>query len=231
MITAHHLVFGRKYTQPIPTDYILTYDFNGNFNEKNGINNLVQNGTVTFTTDRKGGNTAIQFGSGNLKTLNNLPSSPTWSISLWVKNTVAQRGQMFELSSNPEGTSGAFTFGNWDANNFRMLETVNQNHKSAPNNVSTSIYDDTNWHHVVVIFDKNQTNGNDEIKLFLDGVQQTLHVINGQNNNTTGNFISNILYIGGRGNSYQYNYKGKASDIKIFNRPLTQTEITNLYNE
>ena len=72
MITAHHLVFGRKYSE-----YELRFDFNGNFNEKNGINNLVQNGTVTFTTDRKGGNTAIQLGSGNLKTANNLPESPT----------------------------------------------------------------------------------------------------------------------------------------------------------
>ena len=223
----HHLVFGRKYQVP----YELIYNFNGNFNEANGINNLVQNGTVTFTTDRKGGNTAIQLGSGNLKTANNLPESPTWSISLWVKNTVAQIGQMFELSSNPEGTQGAFTFGNWGANNFRILETIDQNHKSAPNNVSTSIYNETNWHHVVLILDKNQTNANDEIKLYLDGVQQTLYVVNGQNNSTTGNFISNILYIGGRGDANQYSYKGALDDVKIFNKPLTQTEITNLYNE
>ena len=227
MITALHQVFGRKYQVP----YELIYNFNGNFNEANGINNLVQNGTVTFTTDRKGGNTAIQLGSGNLKTANNLPESPTWSISLWVKNTVAQIGQMFELSSNPEGTQGAFTFGNWGANNFRILETIDQNHKSAPNNVSTSIYNETNWHHVVLILDKNQTNANDEIKLYLDGVQQTLYVVNGQNNNTTGNFISNILYIGGRGDANQYSYKGALDDVKIFNKPLTQTEITNLYNE
>lgn len=223
MITAHHLVFGRK----LDFSYFL-------YSEINGIVSylpITKNGTVTNTTDRKGGNTAIQLGSGNLKTVNNLPASPVWSISFWIKNTVAQIGQIFELYSNPESTQGAFTVSNWRANNFRILETINQNHKSAPNNVSTSIYNETNWHHVVVILDKNQTNGNDEIKLYLDGLQQTLYVINGQNNNTTGNFISNILYIGGRGDANQYSYKGALDDVKIFNRPLTQTEITNLYNE
>ena len=229
MITAHHLVFG-KYTQPIPTDYFLAYNFDGNLLDSSGNGrNATANGTITYGVGRKGvAGTAIQFGSGNIITPT-LPTSSVWSFSFWIKNTNAQIGQIIELTSNPEATEGCFTFGNWGANNFRMLETVNQNHKSAPNSPSTSIYD-TNWHHVVVIFNKNNS-ANDEITLYLDGVKQTLYIVNGQNADTTGNFISDVLYIGGRGASNLYKYSGLIDDFKLFNYPLTQTEITNLYNE
>lgn len=226
----HHLVFGRKYTQPISNDYFLAYNFDGNLLDSSGNGrNATANGTITYGIGRKGvAGTAIQFGSGNILTPT-VPASNVWSFSLWIKNTTTQKGQIIELTSNPENTAGCFTFGNWTANNFRMLETVNQNNKSAPNSSSISIYD-TNWHHVVVIFNKNNS-ASDEITLYLDGVKQTLYIVNGQNSDTTGNFISGVLYIGGRGASNLYKYSGLMDDLKLFNRTLTQTEITNLYNE
>ena len=47
----------------------------------------------------------------------------------------------------------------------------------------------------------------------------------------SGNFLSKKIFIGGRGNSFQYPFVGVTSPIKMFNYPLTQTEIDNLYNE
>ena len=73
----HHLVFGRKLDF---SDFL--------YSEINGIVSylpITKNGTVTNTTDRKGGNTAIQLGSGYLQTANALPASTVWSLSFWLK--------------------------------------------------------------------------------------------------------------------------------------------------
>ena len=226
MITAHHLVFG-KYTQPIPTDYILTYDFNGNFNEKNGINNLVQNGTVTFTTDRKGGNTALQFGSGFLQTANNLPASSVWSISFWINTTqTTLEGYLFSLT-NDYFINNAFV----SELNFQNVNKLLAGISSSPYNFKTlnTTLNDNTWRHIVLVFDRSQS-GNNEIKVYINSVLQTLSIFSGNNGDHTGNFVSDKLFIGGTGSNL-YKYQGKMSDIKIFNFPLTQTEITNLFNE
>ena len=147
MITALHQIFGKKYAQPIPTDYILAYDFNGNFNDVNGINNLVQNGTITFTTDRKGGNTAIQFGSGYLKTLNNLPASSVWSISFWMKNNSNSVITVFGGESGVNN-SQTFNFVMNDAgvNYYITIKGSSFNRWRTSDNLKDNI-----WHHYVFI--------------------------------------------------------------------------------
>lgn len=226
MITAHHLVFG-KYTQPIPTEYTLTYDFNGNFNDKNGINNLVQNGTVTFTTDRKGGNTAVQFGSGFLQTINNLPASSVWSISFWINTTqTSLEGYLFSLTTSYYYYNAFVSELNYkNVNNF--LNGISER----PYNFKTlsKVLNDNNWHHIVLIFDRGKS-AHDEIKIYIDNVLQTLSVFNSNNGDHLGNFVSDKLYIGAAGSNL-YKYQGKMSDIKLFNYALNQTQITNLYNE
>ena len=227
MITAHHLVFGRKYTQPIPTDYILAYNFNGNFNDVNGVNNLAQKGTVTFTTDRKGGNTAVQFGSGYLETVNNLPVSSVWSISFWINTTqTSLEGYLFSLTTNYYNNNAFVSELNYQNVN-KLLAGIS----ASPHNFKTlsKVLNDNNWHHIVLIFDRGKS-ANDEVKIYIDNVLQTLSVFNSNNGDHTGNFVSDKLYIGAA-SSNLYKYQGKMSDIKIFNYPLNQAEITNLYNE
>ena len=218
MITAHHLVFGRKYTQPIPTDYILAYNFDGNFNDVNGINNLVQNGTVTFTADRKGGNTAVQFGSGYLKTLNNLPASSVWSISFWMKNNSNSVIIVFGGESSVNG-SQTFNFVMNDAgvNYYITIKGSNFNRWRTSDNLKDNI-----WHHYVFILDRTKL-ANEEIQVYIDGVKK--NTIQFSSSNSSGNFVSSRINFG------QQLWTGSLDDIKLYNRPLTQTEITNLYNE
>ena len=218
MITAHHLVFGRKYTQPIPTDYILAYDFNGNFNEKNGINNLVQKGTVTFTTDRKGGNTAVQFGSGYLQTVNNLPASSVWSVSFWMKNNFNSAVTVFGGEFGVNG-SQTFNFVMNDAgvNYYITIKGSSFNRWRTSDNLKDNI-----WHHYVFILDRSKI-ANQEIQVYIDGVKK--NTIQFSSADSVGNFVSSRINFG------QQLWTGLLGDIKLYNRPLTQTEITNLYNE
>ena len=218
MITAHHLVFGRKYTQPIPTDYILAYNFNGNFNDVNGVNNLAQKGTVTFTTDRKGGNTAVQFGSGYLQTVNNLPASSVWSVSFWMKNNFNSAVTVFGGEFGVNG-SQTFNFVMNDAgvNYYITIKGSSFNRWRTSDNLKDNI-----WHHYVFILDRTKL-ANEEIQVYIDGVKK--NTIQFSSSDSSGNFVSSRINFG------QQSWTGLLGDIKIYNRPLTQTEITNLYNE
>ena len=212
------LVFGKKYIQPAPTPTLL-YDI--------GLNTTT-NGTVTRTTDHKGGNTAIQFGSGNLVSMNNLPASPVWSFSFWLKsNQTNLEGYIFEIGrdyySNESivaelnfQTLGSILCGvTAGARNFKKIEgTLNDN----------------TWRHFCIIYNRSEI-ANNEIILYINGVKQILNVWNGNNGEHSGNFISDKLYIGGRDSNYDFKLNGSMSPIKMFNYPLTQTEIDNLYNE
>ena len=218
MITAHHLVFGRKGTQPIPTDYILAYNFNGNFNDVNGINNLAQKGTVTFTTDRKGGNTAVQFGSGYLQTVNNLPASSVWSVSFWMKNN---SNSVVTVFGGEFGVNGSKTFNfvmnDAGVNYYITIKGSNFNRWRTSDNLKDNI-----WHHYVFILDRTKL-ANEEIQVYIDGVKK--NTIQFSSSDSSGNFVSSRINFG------QQLWTGSLDDIKLYNRPLTQTEITNLYNE
>ena len=200
-------------------------DFN-NLLFVNNVSALVSmNGNVYRTTDHKGGNTAIQFGSGNLVSINNLPSSAIWTFSFWMKTSQTQTAfsVLFELSDL------------WDSKNsfIGMLNYNTVNSLYAGINPSRNIrgntsYNDNQWHHIVIVLDRNQT-GENEIKIYKNKVLQSLTAYSRGEN--TGDFISDKLYIGGRSNSYQRPFIGATSPIKMFNYALTQTEIDNLYNE
>ena len=218
MITALHQIFGRKYTQPIPTDYFLAYNFNGNFNDINGVNNLAQNGTVTFTTDRKGGNTAVQFGSGYLQTVNNLPASSVWSVSFWMKNNSNSAITVFGGESGVN-KSQTFNFVMNDAgvNYYITIKGSSFNRWRTSDNLKDNI-----WHHYVFILDRTKL-ANEEIQVYIDGVKK--NTIQFSSSDSSGNFVSSRINFG------QQSWTGLLGDIKIYNRPLTQIEITNLYNE
>ena len=215
-----HLIFGKKYIQ--------TADLNNSLFINNVAQTVTMNGTVTRTTDHKGGNTAIQFGSGNLVSTNNLPASPVWSISFWMKtNTTVFTQMLFELSPfwDYKNAFGSL-FNHLVVNGLSGGVTNTSNGYNILRNVD--MYNDNVWHHIVMIFDRSETSLN-EVKIYKDKVlKSTSPTITSEN---TGNFISDKIYIGGRGNSYQYPFIGATSPIKMFNYALTQTEIDSLYNE
>ena len=220
----HHLVFGRKYGGVATVPYEIIYNFNGNFNDTNGVNNLVKNGTVTYTTDRKGGNTAIQFGSGDLTTTNNLPASPIWSFSFWMKTTETLTRIIFAVNGVTTGNR------EWgiliESGKIRAeINNASQTYLNvgiAPTKVNNNI-----WHHIVVTLDSTQAASN-EVKIWIDSISQSL--TKSYNSDTSGNFINKGLIFGRASSKLNY-FNGALDDVKIYNRVLNQTEITNLYNE
>ena len=227
MITAHHLVFGRKYTQPIPTDYFLAYNFDGNLLDSSGNGrNATANRTITYGVGRKGvAGTAIQFGSGNIITPT-LPSSSVWSISFWFKTSSTSNTVWLELSPLLNSINGFLsTINNDGSGKIRgYINTSGNSNLKYTNNQ----FNDNNWHHLVLILDRSQAVSR-EIKIYVDNVLQTLSSL--MNVEQSGNYTSENLYIGARGTTFIHPYNGLMDDFKLFNYSLTQTEITNLYNE
>ena len=221
MITALHQVFGRQYG-----GLYLSYNFNGNLNDSSGNNrNAKQNGTITYTTGRKGiVNTAIQFGSGDLTTINNLPASPIWSFSFWMKTTETLTRVIFAVNGV---TTGNREWGILLENGKIRAEINNAGVEYLNVGTAPTIINNNNWHHVVVILDSTQAASN-EIKIWIDNIAQTL--TKSYNSDTSGNFINKGLIFGRTTSNFNY-FNGVLDDVKIYNRPLSQTEITNLYNE
>ena len=217
------LIFGRKYVQPA--------DLNNSLFINNIASPVVMNGKVTRTTDHKGGNTAIQFGSGNLVSINNLPTSPVWSVSFWMKtNSTSPANILLEFGNDynaPNSFLIVYNTSPWasDSSNKLSARMSLNAEKISFNNISIN---DNIWRHFVIILDTTQPNSS-EIKIYVNKILNYTNT--SKNGENTSNFRSDKVYIGGRGTTYGNPLIGATSPIKMFNYALTQTEIDNLYNE
>jgi hypothetical protein len=210
----------------VPTNGLVGWwPFNGNANDESGNGN---NGTVfgaTLTTDRNGNlGKAYSFNgtSDYIKMLNPGPlGSNSRSVSVWVKTTdntsysvVLSWGngavsQDFNLWSNYVCTGFTFDI-NTSARTFNSVFTNGQ------------------WNHYVVVFDNANgvTIGN--VKVFENG--NLLTTICGSAGNGVINTSGTLpIHIGRYHATNKDHLTGLVDDVGIWNRALTQSEITALY--
>jgi hypothetical protein len=196
----------------VPTNGLVGWwPFNGNANDESGNGN---NGTVngaTLTTDRFGvANKAYYFSSSGCNTridISNFNYNGTvseFSISFWMKRT-----------GNGCISPRLFEFGNgngWGVNWVNGLTTMDW--------VANQNLQDNTWYHVVYVL----TPGT--IKSYVNGIQDSQFPIS---NSISSWFYPSVCF--GRMNHPAYDaFNGNLDDISVFNRALTQQEITNLYN-
>ena len=171
----------------------------------------------------------IQLGSGYLQTANNLPISNVWSISYWVKSTfLTTKYQHHVLLAPVNNGDKIFLSGiNYNAKDNQFMGYILMNNIANQRNLGGTIgltAHDNTWKHVVMIFDTTQPALN-EVKIYVNGVLKSLTKI--ENEDNTYSFSPLKFAIGWS----DLAYKGALSDVKLYNRVLNQTEITNLYNE
>jgi hypothetical protein len=206
------------------------YPFNGNANDESGNGN---NGTVngaTLSTDRFGNNNkAYSFnGANNYISLNNITSfnnAKNFSVSVWAKilnlnsaNDVAQ----YIISRGRDIIPGSFliAFGQQTSPYTNKFATgLNGNGGVQPPSITESI-PQANWHHLTTTFDGSS------IKFYIDGI------LVGTSSYTQELSISSDITLIGKHvvPGFSYFVNGKIDDIRIYNRALTQEEITYLYN-
>jgi len=202
------------------------WPFCGNANDDSGHGN---NGTVngaTLTTDRFGNSNSAYDFDGLTSYISgagvNLPQGDTArTVSLWVKtaggfsvNTGGQTGAVFDYGTLENNKRFSVLLVDNDFTNY-FSAAYNDFHpdSSLGNNV---------WTNIVWVY--SATN----LKLYLNGVPSSTGTIS--NLNTTGqNFVIGNTIPNSIG---QYEkYKGAIDDIGIWNRALTPSEISQLYNQ
>ena len=185
-----------------------------------------QNSTVTlpqYTSD--GGGSFLLNGTGSVILVSNNPQTagfwpiPQITLETWFKTPGTG-------SRQTTGGIFGFTYGiRCYINTNGTILTSYNNSLSSSIVVQTSgqNYYDNKWHHVV-----SQTSGN-TVFLYIDGV------LRGQTSDVnpwtgTSPWPTNQLSIGRDNNDNTYYFSGSIGPVKIYNRALTQQEVTQNYN-
>jgi hypothetical protein len=203
----------------VPTNGLVGYwPFNGNANDESANAN---NGTVngaSLTADRFGNaNSAYNFSGGSSVSvpmtllLHNLPVR---TFSCWfIANGAQNGGRIYETT---------YLNGGIAMYNGNVLDAWYYNGTNECNVTNIITGNLNQWHHLVYVTDSNTGLGS----IYLDGV--FIDSRNGLPFTSPSNWLNNFLRfgLGAQGESFI----GKIDDIGIWNRALTQEEITNLYN-
>jgi hypothetical protein len=220
----------------VPTNGLVGWwPFNGNANDISGNGNNGTPNNVSYTTDRFGSiSSSASFPNGNTNSeilIGNQINPIQFSISIWIRAT-GQRSSGFhsiiskiDQYSNPLPAPNNFeiqvstpdpTYSVWTGfggnNQFQPPSPgLGFGQSSSSLNV---------WNHLVLTF-----NGSQGVT-YLNGTQVTT--------NSVVNYFnpSSMLCFGNRYNApnYEFNWWGQLDDIGMWNRVLTQQEISDLYN-
>ncbi|MDO9256594.1 MAG: LamG-like jellyroll fold domain-containing protein [Bacteroidales bacterium] len=210
-----YLKLSEKYKPKISTDGLLAYySFNGSSEDNSGHSfNLVNNGGIS-STDRFNQNKMAFYFNNNSYMENNrgVNVSSDFSISVWIKP---------DISNN---YSQPVTVGYRNGDNIRI--TYNPRNSTVgfdawlggPTGVfSKTTVSKSEWTHIVGV-----RNGS-SWKVYLNG-----HFDNSSygSSNTLNNAIIKVADFIGVGH-----FNGSIDDIRIYNRALSELEITNIYTE
>jgi hypothetical protein len=208
----------------VPTSGLVGWwPFNGNANDESGYND---HGTVNNTTlvpDRFGVlNSAYYFNKNNSYIeLNNINYNQ-YSVSTWLKYFVLEGDSSTFFSKGCLCFSDE-SFSNYVSNDRHWIRVSNSS-ITGELNISNSI--DTSYHHIVVTYDQIST------KFYKDGI------LMGQSSYIQGPIKASTFkkYIGAWRNYTNdgflssYFFNGIIDEVGMWNRALTQQEITNFYN-
>jgi len=144
----------------------------------------------------------------NLPTMN---VGTSYSTSVWFKLDSFSSGQ--NIIGSPLATGGFDYMGGFYADNKIYMHTNDNNYVSVPWTF------DNNWHHLVI------TRNSTAVKFYLDGSQL----------GTTQTLVTNPAGIFGMIGGWGYNlggnfFKGNLDEVLIYNRELSSSEVTTIYN-
>jgi hypothetical protein len=209
----------------VPTNGLVGWwPFNGNANDESGNGN---NGTVNgaiLTQDRFGNaGKAYSFSSSFIEVLsNNSLNNPQGTVSFWMNSNISTSVMVPIKKNNYQGAiNEQFSFA---LNSPNYLFGVKYYSSCQPGNgwffagANYVPLTDGNWHMITATYSAT-------IRIYIDGI--LISSINAPTPNA--DICNGNLQFGREWSSYPMYYNGKLDDIAIYNRALTQQEITALY--
>ena len=211
-------------------------------------------GKDTNWTSQIAGTTNDKSGQGNTGTLTNMSQSTTPAAGKigqglkfdGVNDYVALPNNVF--SSNTVGTVSAWIKTSVDGASVFSMSAVGNDNKLfdilTSGGITLQTYSsgdgfndylsgntsviDNKWHHIVV----ESSGGADGWTFYVDGVVQSLSVTVGSNSGrwfSSVNTGNNTFYMGHLNATYSRYFKGSIDDVRIYNRALSASEVTQLY--
>ena len=228
------------FTAPTSTASLATYELNSNANSipynqsvtsiatyqlNNATTSIPSNtypGTPSNITYAAGkfGNAAVFNGSSSVITLplsNWLASTSAKSCSVWFKTSVTSGGNRAIVSDYGDGS--AFNFDCFLKPSSGKIEISSRRGTNYYADSSSGNFNDGNWHLAVIVDDIP----NSSLKLYVDNNLE-VSISTG-----SASINSSVLYIGTYSSGYYFD--GSIDQVRIFDKALSSTERTTLYNE
>ncbi|MEN9323808.1 MAG: hypothetical protein RL699_1588 [Bacteroidota bacterium] len=215
----------------VPTNGLVAYwPFDGNANDESGNGN---NGTVngaTLTTDRNGNaNSAYSFdGQSYIRVTHNQNFNfgiGNYTLSVWANKNGNNFLNALLTKATPHPATG-WTFG-FVNNDIRFLAGVQNSNFLSNGSVTYGPINNGEWNNYIAVF--NPTSNS--IKIYINGQVVVSDVVSTGLINCDN--IFDLMFGVGNPNGAPSGpefFNGFIDDIGIWNRALTQQEITNLYN-
>lgn len=139
------------------------------------------------------------------------------SICFWAYVTTAQDAIICELSPDFNATTHAWML-TWDASTiWGVIKGMSGYREETRAMVAAGA-----WRHFVFLLNNSTAAG--DVKLWIDGVEQTL-TLSTNSKAGTANFATARIFLGARSTSAQYPFAGRIADFRIYQGELTTGEI------
>lgn len=195
------------------TTPIAEYLFNGSVNNVNGTEPFDPTGTY-FTTDRFGISNRALFLNGGLPSasITNLPvNHASRTISVWIKPAQVNADNIiFTYGSG----SGNYAYG------ASFSPTIMYNFSYSSNLAYSTQTFVNNWKHMVYTFDNTTSTA----KIYING-----SLVNSGAFPAWSTSSGSLFYLGNLFGGSASAFNGAMDDLKIYNRVLSDSEISNLY--
>lgn len=206
------------------TGLVSVYNADNNANDSFGSNNGTAQGGLTYTAGKSGN--AFVFNGTNADILF---SNGAWnftgdfSISMWVKFSSSSLSQILISNFTIGGTT---TFSGWFVEKTStQLRFRGYNNGNLVLNATKSSFSPSTSVYTHLVFTRSSTNSN----IYIDGVLDTTSTTTASPNYES----TNYPMIGANkydASNYQEFFNGNIDEVNLWNKELTSTEVTDLYN-
>ncbi len=215
------------------------WPFNGNANDESGNGN---HGTVygaSMTSNRFNQPNSAYFFNGvngtSIKTnYTGILGDSSRTISFWTKRNALIYNASFILTwgkptTNTFNTQGGNCYAAFVGKNGSGQPFIGIDNGGSVMGTTTNSAIDSIWHNYTIVYNRNTGQSVTNIKIYIDGILSQNNVSFAPKNiNTVSDLKLTVGEYWSQGGDYR-TYNGQIDDIAIYNRALTQQEITALY--
>ncbi len=220
-----------SFTSSLPSDDVVSYwnldQLIDPVTDVVGSNNGTNNGAIPGEDGII--DLAYDFNNNDFIEVNSLAtdiqSNTEGTISLWV-NFSSQGGSKRIFSASDSGDPSSF-MDLYATSAGKITFAIFENSVAQLNFNTDNLYNDSDWHYVVVTVNSS---GN---QLYIDGSPVARSFTTGTSATQSWfNTVTNIdkVYIGDRGWSTSLGFDGLIDEVGIWNRSISQTEVTTIHN-